>query len=86
MNATHDTIMASLSHERRKNIEAIAEAKASQYGLTDMRDNLGLSHDELAKMQVSTLAGMVEAMGGQLEIVARFPDRAPVTLSNDLFS
>ena len=51
-----------------------------------MGDNLGLSHEELAKMQVSTLAGMVEAMGGHLEIVARFPDRAPVTLSNELFS
>ncbi|MFO0959709.1 MAG: XRE family transcriptional regulator [Isosphaeraceae bacterium] len=29
-----------------------------------------------ADMYLSTLRGFIEAMGGQLEIVARFPDRA----------
>ena len=32
-------------------------------------------------MQLSTLAGIVEAMGGTLEITARFPDRGPVRLA-----
>ena len=31
-------------------------------------------------MQLSTLAGIVQAMGGTLEITARFPDREPVRL------
>ena len=38
--------------------------------------------ENMSDMQVSTLAGIIEAMGGQLEIVARFPDREPVTLSS----
>jgi DNA-binding XRE family transcriptional regulator len=32
-------------------------------------------------MYVSTLSGIVEAMGGTLEIVARFPDRPPVRIN-----
>ena len=32
-------------------------------------------------MQISTLASIVEAMGGTLEITARFPDREPVRLA-----
>lgn len=32
-------------------------------------------------MQLSTLAGIVQAMGGTLEITARFPDREPVRLT-----
>ena len=31
-------------------------------------------------MYLSTLRGFVEAMGGELELVARFPDRPPVRL------
>ena len=31
-------------------------------------------------MYVSTLRGFVEAIGGELELVARFPDRPPVRL------
>lgn len=32
-------------------------------------------------MQLSTLAGIVQAMGGTLEITARFPDKEPVRLT-----
>jgi hypothetical protein len=32
-------------------------------------------------MYVSTLRSFVEAMGGELEIVARFPDRPPVRIN-----
>jgi DNA-directed RNA polymerase specialized sigma subunit len=32
-------------------------------------------------MYVSTLRSFVEAMGGELEIIARFPDRAPIIIN-----
>jgi len=32
-------------------------------------------------MYLSTLTGMVEAMGGTLEIIAKFPDRPPVRIN-----
>lgn len=32
-------------------------------------------------MYVSTLRSFIEAMGGELEIIARFPDRPPVRIS-----
>jgi transcriptional regulator with XRE-family HTH domain len=32
-------------------------------------------------MYVSTLRSLIEAMGGELDIVARFPDRPPVHIS-----
>src|SRR5215831_10950723 len=32
-------------------------------------------------MYLSTLSGIVEAMGGTIEIVARFPDRPPVRIN-----
>jgi transcriptional regulator with XRE-family HTH domain len=35
-----------------------------------------------ADMYLSTLRKLVEAMGGSLEIVARFPDRPPVRISH----
>jgi len=34
-----------------------------------------------ADMYLSTLRKLIEAMGGSLEIVARFPDRPPVKIS-----
>ncbi len=32
-------------------------------------------------MYVSTLRSFIEAMGGELEIIARFPDRAPIRIN-----
>ncbi len=32
-------------------------------------------------MYVSTLRSFIEAMGGELEIIARFPDRAPIIIN-----
>jgi transcriptional regulator with XRE-family HTH domain len=32
-------------------------------------------------MYISTLRGLIAAMGGELEIVARFPDRPPVRIT-----
>ena len=36
--------------------------------------------EKRSDMLLSTLGGYVEAMGGQLDIVAKFPDRPPVRL------
>lgn len=36
--------------------------------------------ENMSDMQISTLASIIEAMGGHLEIVAHFPDREPITL------
>ncbi len=37
--------------------------------------------EKRSDLLISTLRGYVEAMGGQLSLVAEFPDRAPVVLS-----
>jgi len=48
---------------------------------------LGISQDAIARLErrsdllLSTLRRTVEAMGGSLSLVARFPDRPPVELA-----
>lgn len=48
---------------------------------------LGIGQDGVSKLEkranlmISTLRKTVEAMGGRLDLVAEFPDRAPVVLS-----
>lgn len=32
-------------------------------------------------MYISTLRGLIQAMGGELDVVARFPDRRPVRIT-----
>jgi transcriptional regulator with XRE-family HTH domain len=50
----------------------------------DLADKLELSQPSLSKLehqhdiQVSTLAGYIEALGGQLKLVASFPDQEVV--------
>jgi hypothetical protein len=52
-----------------------------------MAAKLGIGQDGVSRLEqrsdllISTLRGYVEAMGGSLSIVARFPDRRPVTLT-----
>ncbi len=52
-----------------------------------MAKKLGLTQDSVSRLQkrsdllLSTLRKTVEAMGGNLSLVAEFPDRAPVVLS-----
>ena len=49
---------------------------------------LGIGQDGVSKLEkradlmISTLRKTVEAMGGSLSLVAEFPDRAPVVLSD----
>ncbi|MBB5274482.1 transcriptional regulator with XRE-family HTH domain [Rhizobium rosettiformans] len=48
---------------------------------------LGINQENVSRLErrndllLSTLRDYVEAMGGNLEIIARFPDREPVQLS-----
>lgn len=48
---------------------------------------LGMGQENVSRLEqrsdllLSTLRGYVEALGGNLELVARFPDRPPVVLS-----
>ena len=50
----------------------------------ELAGKLGVKQAAVSKLErrtdmyVSTLRSFIEAMGGQLEIVARFPDRPPV--------
>lgn len=52
-----------------------------------MARTLGISQDGVSRLEkrsdllLSTLRKTVEAMGGNLSLVAEFPDRAPVVLS-----
>jgi transcriptional regulator with XRE-family HTH domain len=50
-------------------------------------ESLGIGQDGVSRLEkrsdllLSTLRTYVEAMGGQLSLIAEFPDREPVTLS-----
>lgn len=52
-----------------------------------MARELGISQDAVSRLEqrtdvlLSTLRRTVEAMGGTLSLIARFPDRPPVELS-----
>src|SRR5258708_30213219 len=48
---------------------------------------LGIGQDQVSRLEqrtdflISTLRGYIEAMGGNLSLVAEFPDRKPVVLA-----
>ena len=52
-----------------------------------MAKTLGITQDSVSRLEkrsdllLSTLRKTVEAMGGNLSLIAEFPDRAPVVLS-----
>jgi DNA-binding XRE family transcriptional regulator len=52
-----------------------------------MAKTLGISQDQVSRLEqrtdlhLSTLQGAVRALGGQLSLIAEFPDREPVVLS-----
>lgn len=61
--------------------------RARKYTQVRMAKELGISQDGVSRLEkrsdllLSTLRKTVEAMGGSLSLVAKFPDRAPVLLS-----
>ena len=61
--------------------------KARQLTQARVAAELGISQDGVSRLEqrsdllLSTLRRAVEAMGGSLSLVARFPDRPPIELS-----
>jgi transcriptional regulator with XRE-family HTH domain len=61
--------------------------KARKLTQVRLAKSLGISQDRVSRMEkrsdllLSTLRKTVEAMGGNLSLVAKFPDRAPVVLA-----
>jgi DNA-binding XRE family transcriptional regulator len=61
--------------------------KARKLTQVRMAKKLGITQDSVSRLEqrsdllLSTLRKTVEAMGGNLSLVAEFPDRAPVVLS-----
>ena len=61
--------------------------KARRLTQVNVARELGVSQDAVSRMEqrsdllLSTLRRTVEAMGGSLSLIARFPDRPPVELS-----
>lgn len=61
--------------------------KARQMTQMSVARQLGISQDGVSRLEqrsdllLSTLRRTVEAMGGSLSLVARFPDRPPVELT-----
>jgi transcriptional regulator with XRE-family HTH domain len=61
--------------------------RARRLTQTRMARKLGISQDSVSRLErrsdllLSTLRKTVEAMGGNLSLVAQFPDRQPVLLS-----
>ena len=61
--------------------------KARKLTQASVARELGISQDAVSRLEqrsdvlLSTLRRTVEAMGGNLSLIARFPDRPPVELS-----
>ncbi|MDE2667569.1 MAG: XRE family transcriptional regulator [Acidobacteriota bacterium] len=64
--------------------------KARKLTQVRLASRLGITQDGVSRLEkrsdllLSTLRETVEAMGGNLSLVAQFPDRAPVVLSGIL--
>ena len=62
--------------------------KARQLTQASVARELGISQDAISRLErrsdllLSTLRRTVEAMGGTLSLIARFPDRPPVELAS----
>ena len=91
-----DDVIASLPKARRQRIEArtseLATLKdlrqAAQQTQEQMAAVLGVGQDAISRLEkrsdmlLSTLRHYVEGMGGQLNLVAQFPNRPPVTIEH----
>ena len=80
--------IARLNPDRRRRVEErAAELVAEEMTLRELRKARQLTQDGVSRLEqrsdlfLSTLRKTIEAMGGSLSLVARFPDRPPVELS-----
>jgi DNA-binding XRE family transcriptional regulator len=62
--------------------------KARKLTQEQMATTLNIGQDSISRLEkrsdmtLSTMRGYIEAMGGSLELVARFPKRAPVIIAS----
>ena len=89
-----DDVMAALPKARRKRIEARAMElatlkdlrQAAQQTQEQLAAALGVGQDTISRLEkrsdmlLSTLRHYVESMGGELNLVAQFPNRPPVVI------
>ena len=91
-----DQVLASLPPKRRAKIERRASELATLKELReavertqeDLAARLGVGQDTVSRIErrsdilLSTLRRYVEAMGGELELIARFPNRTPLIIDH----
>jgi DNA-binding XRE family transcriptional regulator len=91
-----ERIMVGLPAKRRVKIEARADELATLKDLRQavaqtqekLAAELGVGQDTISRLEkrsdmlLSTLRRYVKAMGGELELVARFPNRNPVVIDH----
>ena len=88
MARTLNEVIAVLPAHERERIKARAdELIAEEMSLRELRKAIGKTQtaavsklESRSDMYISTLRGFVKAMGGELELVARFPNRPAVRL------
>jgi transcriptional regulator with XRE-family HTH domain len=89
-----EQVLAKLPRKRREKVERRAAELATLKDLRqavqrtqeELASSLGVGQDAISRLEqrsdmlISTLKRYVHAMGGQLDLVARFPDRPPVVI------
>lgn len=89
-----EQVLAKLPRKRREKVERRAAELATLKDLRqavkrtqeELASSLGVGQDTISRLEqrsdmlISTLKRYVQAMGGQLDLVARFPDRPPVVI------
>ena len=89
-------VLAALPPKRRAKVEQRAGELATLKDLRlavahtqqDLAANLGVGQDTISRIEhrsdllLSTLRRYIQAMGGELDLVARFPNRPPVLLDH----
>ncbi len=91
-----DQVIAALPAKRRNNIARRADELATLKDLRraveqtqqELAASLGVGQDTVSRIErrsdilLSTLRRYVEAMGGELKLVARFPNRPPLVIDH----
>lgn len=91
-----DDVIAALPKERQQQVEArameLATLKdlrhAAQQTQAQLASALGVGQDTISRLEkrsdmlLSTLRHYVESVGGQLELVAQFPNRPPMVIEH----
>lgn len=91
-----DNLLAELPAKRRAKIEQRAQELTTLKELRqavlqtqeDLAATLGVGQDTISRIEqrsdmlLSTLRRYVESMGGKLELIAQFPNRAPVVIDH----